>query len=75
MSVRKRAGRGAEAPGPGQLTPEQLAVIATALAELAGRVDGFQRRLKVLDAAVQASSGSTSCSTRDRRSSTRLRSS
>jgi hypothetical protein len=70
-----RSGRAAKAPKPGQLTPEQLAVIAAALAELAGRVDQVRHHLSVLDAAIQASPGSTSRSMRDRRSSTRSRSS
>ena len=70
-----RADRTAQVPAPGRLTPEQLAVVAAGLAEVAGRLDGFRRRLSVLGVAIQASSGSTSRSTRASRSSTRSRSS
>ena len=65
----------AQPPEPTGLTPEQLAVIAVSLAELAGRVESIRQRLAVLEAAVQSSRGSTICSTRDSRSSTRPRSS
>lgn len=75
MSARGRATRAAEDAAPSQLTAEQLAVIAASLAELACRIENFRHRLSVLNAAVQASSGSTSRSTRDSRSSTRSRSS
>ena len=75
MSGHGRDGHDAPAPGTGHLTPAELAVIAESLRELARRLEGFRRRLAVLDAAVQASPGSTSRSTRARRSSTRPRSS
>jgi hypothetical protein len=75
MSGRGRDGRAASVPGTGHLTPAELAVIAESLRVLARRLEGFRRRLAVLDAAVQASFGSTSRSTRAKRSSTRPRSS
>jgi len=75
VSGRGGDGHAAPASGTDQLTPAELAVIAESLRELARRLEGFRRRLAVLDAAVQASSGSTSRSTRARRSSTRSRSS
>jgi hypothetical protein len=74
MSGRGRDGHAAPAPGTGPLTSAELAAIAVSLQELAHRLEGFRRRLAVLDAAVQASSGSTSRSTRARRSFTRSKS-
>ena len=68
-------GRDGYAPPRGHLSSEELAVVAASLQELAHRLEGFRQRLAVLDAAAQASSGSTSRSTRARRSSTRSRSS
>lgn len=73
MSGHGRDGRGALAPRPDRLTPAELAVIAVSLREVADRLEGFRQRLAVLDAAVQASSGSTSRSTRAMRSSIRSR--
>ena len=75
MSGRGRDGHAAPARGAGYLTAAELAAVAVSLRELAHRLEGFRRRLAVLDAAVQASSGSTSRSTRARRSPTRSRSS
>lgn len=76
MSGRGRDGHTAPAPGTGgHLTQAELAVIAESLRVLARRLEGFRRRLAVLDAAVQASPGSTSRSIRAKRSSTRSRSS
>ena len=73
MSNRRWGSRDASSPLACHLSLAELAVIATSLRELADRLQGFRQRLAVLDAAVQASSGSTSRSTRARRSSTRSR--
>ena len=75
MSSRKWDSRDAPPAQAGHLSSAELAVIAASLQELADRLQGFQQRLAVLDAAVQASSGSTIRSTRASRSSTRSRSS
>ncbi len=75
MSGRRQAGRAARTLRADHLTSEELAVIAASLRELADRLDEFRQRLAVLDTAVQASSGSTTRSTRVRRSSIRSRSS
>jgi len=75
MRGRGREGHDAPTPGTSHLTSAELAAIAVSLRELVHRLEGFRRRLAVLDAAVQASSGSISRSTRARRSSTRSRSS
>jgi hypothetical protein len=71
MSDRRQAGRAAVA----QLSPAELAEIAVGVRELAERLDGFRQRLAALERGAQALSGSTSRSTRARRSSTRSRSS
>jgi hypothetical protein len=75
VSGRRLNGRDTLPSQAGHLSHAELAVIATSLRELGNRLQGFQQRLAVLDAAVQASSGSTSRSTRASRSSTRPRSS
>jgi hypothetical protein len=75
MSGRRQADRAARTLRTDHLTPEELAVIAASLRELADRLDEFRQRLAVLDTAVQAPSGSTTRSTRVRRSSIRSRSS
>jgi hypothetical protein len=75
MSGRGQDDHAASALGTGHLTSAELEVIAVSLRELAQRLEGFWQRLAVLDTTIQASSGSTSRSTRARRSSTRSRSS
>jgi hypothetical protein len=75
MSDDGPAGHASPTLRPGHLSREELAVVAAGLQALARRMEGFRQRLDTLDAAVQASSGSTSRSTRARRPSTRSRSS
>jgi hypothetical protein len=60
---------------PTRLTQRELEVVAASLLELARRLDGIGERLAALEDAVQLSSGSTSRSTRERRSPKRSRSS
>jgi hypothetical protein len=73
MSGRGPDERAALPPRTGRLTSAELAVIVVSLRELADRLEGLRQRLTVLDTAVQASSGSTSRSTRAMRSSIRSR--
>jgi hypothetical protein len=75
MSDSRQADHAARAPRADHLSPEELAVIAASLRELADRLDGFRQRLAALEITVQASSGSTTRSTRASRSSMRPRSS
>lgn len=74
MSEDRQPGRAAHGLRTDQLSPEELAIIAASLRELADRLDGFRQRLSALETAVQAS-GSTTRSTRASRSSIRPRSS
>jgi hypothetical protein len=75
MSDYRQPGRAARGLRTDHLSPEELAIIAASLRELADRLDGFRQRLSALETAVQASSGSTTRSTRASRSSIRPRSS
>ncbi len=75
MSSRRQPVRAAPAQPMGQLSPAELAEIAVSLRELAERLGGFRQRLAELESVAQDLSGSTSRSTRARRSSTRSRSS
>jgi hypothetical protein len=66
--------RGSAAYRPlGQLTEEELAVVAASLAEAGRRLDGLRERLARLQLAVEVSSGKTCRSTRPSRSSSLLR--
>ena len=69
-----------ESAGPGGsraagLAQDELAAVAASLRELAARLERFRDRLADLEAAVQPPSGSTSRSSRARRSPKRSRSS
>lgn len=59
----------------GGLTPQELAVVAASLADIADRLEAIKARLERLRAAAQVSVPSTSRSTFDSRSSMRPRSS
>jgi hypothetical protein len=67
-------GDGASVQQPG-LTPEELAVVTSALRQLAGRLDRIRGRLGEFEQAAQSWSGSTRRSTRASRSPKRSRSS
>ena len=85
--MRKRSARqapggpvlGRREPGPVPqsvvLSEAELVIVTASLAELAARLDGFRKRLGVVEAAVQSSSAATSRSSRDSRSPNRSRSS
>ena len=73
MSGRGPDERAALPPRTVRLTSAELAVIVLSLRELEDRLEGLRQRLTVLDTADQASSGSTSRSTRAMRSSIRSR--